>query len=357
MSSGLTDILTRTFCQPTQRLCSIPNQSTRDPIALKQSLCKFRNNGNTATLAPANLFLAAGSDEVIDALIRCFCCPGHDTILICPPVYERYSIAAQINDVKVVEVPLDPQQSFQFQLAKVKNTLSSDPSIKLIFICSPGQPTGTMVSLEDIQDILLNASWNGVLIVDEAYIDFATERGSLATHVLLHPNLVVVQTLSKGFGLAGLRLGIAFASLDIAELLNNIRTPYNIGNLTIHVAMEAMKDTYMAMMRTNITNIRLERDRLAGELPKIRGVGLVKGELNANFLLFEVLDSPTNQGKPCNRSAMKLTESLVSRYGILVRYKGNMHGCHGSIRVTIGTEGEMTRFLEGVTSILESMYI
>lgn len=178
----------------------------RHQIDLKSLLCAYRNRNPTNPLTPANLFLGVGSDEAIDALLRCFCRPGVDKILTCPPTYGMYGVSAQVNDVEVVKVDLNLESgNFELRPDAINEVLSNDPNIKLVYICSPGNPTGALVDPEAVKKVLSHPTWNGVVIVDEAYVDFAPDGSSLAPWVVDYPNLVVMQTLSKAFGLAGIR--------------------------------------------------------------------------------------------------------------------------------------------------------
>jgi len=201
---------------------------------LKQLLCTLRNTHTHTqkTLTPENLFVGVGSDEAIDALIRAFCTPGKDKILTCPPTYGMYSVSAQVNDVTVVKAPLDVNNDFALQPYLINEMLSQDAHIKMVYICSPGNPTANLARKEDVEAVLRHPTWNGIVVLDEAYIDFAPDGTSLAEWVNDWPNLVVMQTLSKAFGLAGIRLGAAFTSPPIARLLNSLKAPYNISNPT-----------------------------------------------------------------------------------------------------------------------------
>ena len=173
---------------------------------LKQLLCNLRNTHThtSKTIGPEHLFVGVGSDEAIDALIRAFCAPGKEKILTCPPTYGMYSVSAQVNDVSLVKVPLQ-LPTFDLDVPAIQKALTSDPSIKLAYLCSPGNPTGKLLKKADVQAIL-ETNWNGVVVLDEAYIDFAPEGASMAEWVAEWPNLVVMQTLSKAFGHAGIRL-------------------------------------------------------------------------------------------------------------------------------------------------------
>ncbi|KAJ5753079.1 Aminotransferase class I/classII [Penicillium odoratum] len=322
-------------------------------IELKQLFCNLRNTHHHTqkTLKPESLFVGVGSDEAIDAMLRCFCTPGKDKILTCPPTYGMYSVSAQVNDVDIVKVPLDVSNGFQLQVDKINEALSTDPSIKLVYICSPGNPTANLIRKEDIRKVLEHPTWNGVVIVDEAYIDFAEEGSSLAEWVTEWPNLAVMQTLSKAFGLAGIRLGVAFTSPEIARLLNSLKAPYNISSPTSALATAALSAPNLAVMRQYRAQIVAQRDRLLRELPQIPGVGRFLGGNDANFLLVEILDN----GKPSNVAALAAYEALAEKRGVVVRFRGKEYGCEGCIRITVGTETEVTKFLQELRVVLAGL--
>ena len=303
-------------------------------------------------LTPDNLFVGVGSDEAIDALLRCFCVPGRDRILVCPPTYGMYAVSAQVNDVALFKVPLLPAPEFGLDVEAVCRALETEEHIKLVYLCTPGNPTGGLVAKEDIQKLLEHPTWNGVVILDEAYIDFAPEGSSLAEWVLEHPNLVVLQTLSKAFGMAGIRLGAAFTSPPIARLLNNLKAPYSISSPTSALASHALSPSGLAVMRANRQKIITQRERLLAGLPKIPGVGRLRGGTASNFLMFEMLDS---EGKPDNGIALKVYEGLAETKGVVVRFRGKEYGCLGCLRITVGTEDEVTRLLEAVRKSLEEV--
>ncbi|KAJ3948816.1 histidinol-phosphate transaminase [Colletotrichum tropicale] len=318
---------------------------------LKQLLCNLRNTHThtTKTLGPENVFVGVGSDEAIDALLRCFCAPGKDRILTCPPTYGMYSVSAQINDVSIVKVPLKPAPEFAMDTDAILDTLSKEDNIKLVYLCTPGNPTGSVLSKDDIRRVMEHPTWNGVVVLDEAYIDFAPEGSSLAEWVLEWPNLVVMQTLSKAFGMAGIRLGAAFTSPPIARLLNAMKAPYNISSPTSALACYAVSEKGLAVMRDNRTKILTQRDRIIAELPKIPGVGRLRGGTESNFLLYEMLNA---EGKPDNVTALAVYERLAENKGVVVRFRGKEHGCLGCLRITVGTEDEVTRFLSSIEKTL-----
>ncbi|KAI9878344.1 MAG: histidinol-phosphate transaminase [Pleopsidium flavum] len=326
---------------------------------LKELLCNLRNTHNhtSKSLRPENLFVGVGSDEAIDALLRCFCTPGHDKILTCPPTYGMYAVSAQVNDLQVVKVPLDTRNKFALRPDAINQALSTDPSIKIVYICSPGNPTAHLVSKSNLQKVLEHPTWNGIVVLDEAYIDFAPDGSSLAEWVTEWPNLVVMQTLSKAFGLAGIRLGAAFASPEIARLLNNLKAPYNISSPTSAIAIAALAPGNLKVMRANRAKILKQRERLLAELPKIDGIGQFLGGQDSNFLLVEILDKPRDRGgEPSNEVALKVYEALAENKGVVVRFRGKEVGCTGCLRITVGTEEEVDKLLQEIKQVMGDIH-
>jgi len=336
----------------------------RRQLELKQAFCDFRNRRNGTTLTPANLCLSAGLDDVIDLVIRCLCRPGHDRIVVCPPVYHMYQTAATINDVATISVPLNPHRNFQLQLSELQQTLSSDRNIKICFICTPGNPTGHAIPIDNIAAILDNPSWRGILVVDEAYIDFSPRSPSAAALIGRYPRLVVLQTLSKAFGLAGIRVGFAIACAHLCAVLNNVRKPYAVGGPSIALARAALAEPSIAVLDAKLQAIFDQRTRLARDLGRIPGIG-IKGGLDANFVLFEVLgiagtasassEAGGSFNRPCNAAARELVGLLRHSAGILVRFKGLEHGCEGCIRVSVGKGAENKRFVEQVCLLMKRL--
>lgn len=263
-----------------------------------------------------------------------------------------YSVSAQVNDVGIVKVPLNTEHNFSLQPDQINQALEKDPSIKLVYICSPGNPTANLVRKQDVQKVLEHKTWNGVVVLDEAYIDFAPDGTSLAEWVAEWPNLVVMQTLSKAFGLAGIRLGAAFTSPPIAGLLNNLKAPYNISNPTSQLAIAALQPKNLAVMRANREKILAQRERLLSEMPKVEGVGRFRGGKESNFLLVEMLDA---SNKPSNEVALAVYEQLAETKGVVVRFRGKEMGCLGCLRITVGTENEVTRFLKELAVVLKGV--
>ncbi|KAG5931396.1 hypothetical protein E4U60_006111 [Claviceps pazoutovae] len=338
---------------------------------LKQLLCNLRNTHahTPKTITPENLFVGLGSDEAIDALIRCFCVPGQDSILTCPPTYGMYAVSAQVNDVNVLKVPLLPGPAFSLDIPAIMDALSASssssaaaaatsadsasasassssptksPTVKLVYLCSPGNPTGSLLPKPDLHKLLSHPTWNGILILDEAYIDFANPTASLAELTAEYPNLVVLQTLSKAFGMAAIRLGAAFCPGPIAKLLNNMKAPYNVPSPTSALAIQALSPTGLARMRENLAKISVQRDRLLGELEGMEGIGGLRGGRDANFLLCDVLG---RGGEPDNGVAGRVYEMLAQEFHVVVRFRGKEPGCEGCLRITVGTEEEVTRLV------------
>ncbi|KAK3637669.1 histidinol-phosphate transaminase [Elasticomyces elasticus] len=323
---------------------------------LKQLLCNLRNTHlhTQKTLTPDHLFVGVGSDEAIDALLRAFCSPGSDKIVTCPPTYGMYAVSAQVNDVGIVKIPLDASSSFALDTGKISAALAEDERIKMVYLCSPGNPTASLIPKSSVQKILEHPTWNGVVVLDEAYIDFAPPDSSLAEWVTEWPNLVVMQTLSKAFGLAGIRVGAAFASPEIAGLLNNMKAPYNIPNPTSEIAVQALQPRNLKVMHKHREQIIEQRDRLLREMPSIPGVGRFLGGQASNFLLVEMLDKTS--GHASNEVALQVYERLAETRGVVVRFRGKEPGCLGCLRVTVGTEKEITRFLEELRNVLDEVF-
>ncbi|KAI8073322.1 histidinol-phosphate aminotransferase [Gongronella butleri] len=286
-----------------------------------------------------NVFLGVGSDEVIDMLMRVACVPAKDKILITPPTYGMYGVCAHINDVHVVKTPLIVEGgAYQLDTEKVLQDLRANPDVKLVFLCSPGNPTGTCLSHESIRAVL-ESDYEGLVVVDEAYVDFVThDQGSVVTWVNRYPNLVVMQTLSKSFGLAGIRMGIAAAHPDVIQILNNTKAPYNIGTPSAQIALEALSPEGVARMMAYRDRLIAQRASVIEQLQSLEGVGRILGGNDANFVLAEILAKDTKQ--PCNTRAEAIYKYMAESKDVVVRFRGKEYGCTGCLRVTIGTEDE-----------------
>ncbi|CAH1763620.1 13710_t:CDS:2 [Entrophospora sp. SA101] len=294
-----------------------PNQ-----VMVKERLLKFRNMPTIDYL-----FLGVGSDEIIDLLMRVFCIPGKDKILITPPTYGMYLITANINDVATV---------------KISKVLKQDKNIKIVFLCSPGNPTGTLLSKDDVKLILEDPNLNGIVVVDEAYIDFVdkSKNASFVDWVKDYPNLFVMQTLSK----------IGIGNPKIVQLMNNTKAPYNINSLTSKAALNALSDENINKMYKIVKKIKDEQIKIIKSIKEIKGIGKILGSNDANFILVQILDE--NNKKPSNEKANWLYKELADNHGIVVRYRGNELGCKGCLRITVGTIEDNVTLLKTLKELL-----
>ncbi|KAL0570749.1 histidinol-phosphate transaminase [Marasmius crinis-equi] len=298
-----------------------------------------------------HIFLGVGSDEVIDLLMRVCVTPGgQEKILITPPTYGMYSVCAQVNDVGVVKVPLElsgaqgeggTKGRFSLRVDTVKSAIDADPGIKLIFICSPGNPTGTLIPLASIKALLDHEKFKGIVVVDEAYIDFSDEGSSAVSLVKEYANLCVMQTLSKSFGLAAIRLGIAIAQPPLIQVLTNTKAPYNISTPAASFALAALSSPALISMRGNVDKLVKSRGELLQALSALKhlGVGSPIGGNDANFLMIPILNK-AEPHKPDNVRAQKVYKTLAEERGIVLRFRGNEAGCEGCLRITVGSEEE-----------------
>ncbi len=273
-----------------------------------------------------NIFLGNGSDEAIDILFRAFCNPGIDNVIICPPTYGMYEVSANINDVFVKKVPLT--QKFQLDLEGISEVV--DENTKLIFLCSPNNPTGNSLLYEDIEIILNN--FNGIVVIDEAYINYSRQRSFIA-ELTEYPNLVVLQTLSKAWGLAGLRLGMAFASEKIIYVFNKIKPPYNINAATQEIVLQALDNIEQINSWTKETIV--EREKLAARLKEFGFVHEVFPS-DANFLLVKTV------------APGLLYMHLSMKSHIVVRNRSEVTLCEGCLRITVGTPEQNQALIESL---------
>ncbi|KAG9099077.1 histidinol-phosphate transaminase [Ceratobasidium sp. 370] len=318
---------------------------------IKTRLASLRN-----ITSSEKVFLGVGSDEVIDLLMRVCCRPEHDKILITPPTYGMYAVTAQVNDVGIVKVPLLVEKGdFQLDMPAIKKAVVSDPSIKLIFICSPGNPTGTLIPLQDIRNLLEDSAFKGIVVVDEAYIDFASKEDSAVSLIDEYANLCVMQTLSKSFGLAAIRLGIALAQPPLIQILTNTKAPYNISTPSASLALAALSPEGIAIMQSKIAVLNKNRVELLRGLSKLAplGVGEVIGRNHANFVLAPILSK--DGGEPDNTRSSVAYKRLAEELGVVVRFRGNEHGCKGCLRITVGSDEEVKVVLERLEKVLTEM--
>lgn len=279
------------------------------------------------SVPPENILLGNGSDECIDLLIRAFCEPKVDNIIICPPTYGMYEVCAHINDVPVKAVPLTP--NFQLDLHALEENI--DAHTKLIFLCSPNNPTANSLIREDVE-VLLN-NFDGLVVIDEAYINFSKQR-TFSMELQDYPNLVVMQTFSKAWGLAALRLGMTIASQEIIDVLNKIKPPYNINQATQDLVMKALDN--LDDVNAMIFEIVKQREELAYTLEQIPYVKEVYPS-DANFLLVKV------------DNAVAVYNYLKEK-GIIIRNRSNVILCEGCLRITVGTEEENRELIEALGS-------
>lgn len=271
------------------------------------------------------IFLGNGSDECIDVIIRAVCEPGIDNIIICPPTYGMYQVSADINNVQVKKVPLTP--AFQLDLPAIEEAI--DDHTKAIFLCSPNNPTGNSLIKEDVEAILNN--YFGLVVMDEAYINFSRHR-SFIQELKDYPQLVILQTLSKAWGLAALRVGMAFASEEFIQVMNKVKPPYNINQASQDLVLTALEE--VGQVNDMIRILVSERERLDLELRKLTTV-LDIYPSDANFLLVKVKD------------AKGLYNALLTE-GIVVRDRSSVALCEGCLRITVGTETENNRLLAAI---------
>jgi histidinol-phosphate aminotransferase len=292
-----------------------------DPLQwkLKEDLSKIKG------IPPRNIFIGNGSDEVIDIAFRIFCEPAKSNIIICPPTYGMFKVCANINDVGVKEINLTKD----FQLDVERILVSIDSNTRLLFLCSPNNPTGNNMKRMDIE-ILLN-NFPGIVVIDEAYINYSKQKTFLQ-ELTEYENLVVMQTLSKAWGLAALRLGIAFASERIIELFNKVKPPYNINRASQDLGLEALSK--ISEINTNIENIIEQRNVLQQQLLQFDFIKTIYPS-DANFILVK-----TN-------NADELYAYLSGRK-IIVRNRSKEPLCENCVRITVGTPAENAILIEAL---------
>ena len=271
------------------------------------------------------IFIGNGSDECIDILLRTFCEPGKDNIIICPPTYPMYEVSANINDIEVQKALL--LSDYQLNVAHIEQLVN--PNTKIIWICSPNNPTGNSLDLIDIETILNH--FDGIVVVDEAYINFSKQK-SFVQSLIDYPNLVVLQTLSKAWGLAGLRLGMCFASPEIIGYMNKVKAPYNINIVTQELALQALEEVGQVNdMIKLLVDMRNALAQVIASMPHVIQVF----PSDTNFILVKI------------PKARQLYEYLLSK-GIIVRDRSALELCEDSLRITVGTEQENTLLVDAM---------
>lgn len=277
---------------------------------------------------PTQIFLGNGSDEPIDLIVRAFCEPNQDSILITEPTYGMYKVCADVNAVNVQQVLLTPD--FDLDLDAIPNTF--DATTKVIFLCSPNNPTGNLLSRDKIVEVLKR--FYGLVVIDEAYIDFAKSK-SFVQELRKYPNLVVLQTFSKAWGLAGLRLGMCFASEEIVHILNKIKYPYNVNVRSQELALDALENIYRKDIW--VDEILKEREILRRELRNLKIVDKIFHS-DANFLLVRVKDAQS-------------TYQYLMDNRIIVRDRSKVNLCYNCLRITVGTPEENKRLIEALKQL------
>jgi histidinol-phosphate aminotransferase len=284
--------------------------------------------GEIKGIPAENILLGNGSDEVLDLIFRAFCEPGKDNIFTLPPTYGMYQVLAEINNIDNREVLLT--DNFQPNVPKIFNKV--DDNTKLIFLCSPNNPTGNSFSEKKILEILNN--FNGLVVIDEAYIDFS-ESESWINKLEKYPNLIITQTLSKAYGMAGIRLGICYASAEIIQILNKIKPPYNVNELTQRRALERVVD--IVSVRKEISDILTERNKLIKALLEVDFVEKIYNS-DANFILIKVDNA-------------KLRYDQLLQKGIVIRNRTSQPLCENTLRLTVGTTEENQKLIESFQSL------
>ncbi|MHB1146555.1 MAG: histidinol-phosphate transaminase [Lutibacter sp.] len=294
-----------------------PQQTT-----VKVALSKLKE------ISVSQILLGNGSDEVLDLIFRAFCEPKTDNVITLPPTYGMYGVLANINAVENRVVLLS--EDFLPQVEKIIEAV--DENTKIIFLCSPNNPTGNSFSDESVE-ILLN-SFNGLVVIDEAYIDFSSEKSWLQ-RLNEFPNLIITQTLSKAYGMAGIRLGICYASAEIIAVLNKIKPPYNVNELTQRKALERLEDK--ESIKFEIESIISEREALLEVLKEVKFVEKIY-PTEANFILVKVDD------------ANKRYNELIAR-GIVIRNRTTQPLCENCLRLTVGTASENKKLIEALKEL------
>lgn len=289
--------------------------------ALKHRLAEIKNS------AVNNIFIGNGSDEIIDIAFRIFCYPEKDKALTFSPTYGMYDVAADINDIELIKIPLDTD--FQIDTKSVIPYLN-DKNLKLIFICSPNNPTGNLINADDIRFILNN--FNGIVLLDEAYIDFSNQK-SFITKIGAYPNLIVSQTLSKAWGMAGIRLGVAYMNEQILSYYNKVKAPYNISSINQAEALNMLNNA--RVVQEKIEEILAEKQKMQQELQLLKTVRKVYPS-DANFFLVEV------------ENAEQTYNQLIKQQIIIRNRNSVIKNC---LRITVGTAQENQQLINALKKI------
>lgn len=275
------------------------------------------------------LLVSRGSDEAIDLLVRAFCRAGEDAVVVCPPTFGMYAVAARIQGAQVIPVPLRADAGFALDVQRLLEQCT--PRVKLIFLCSPNNPTGNLLAEESILEVADALAGRALVVLDEAYVEFAA-RESLARHIRQRPQLAVLRTLSKAHGLAGARLGTLIADPEVIALVGKLIAPYAIAQLTLEAVLRSLGGSHLQSLRERVLEVRLERERVHRALARLAGVSEALPS-EANFLLARFAD-PT----------AALARARAAR--VLVRDARGYPGLGDALRVTLGTPSQNDRLLQ-----------
>ena len=294
-------------------------------LKVKQLLSEIKE------VSTKNMLLGNGSDEVLDLIFRAFCEPNKDNIIILPPTYGMYKVLADINAIDVIEVQL----TADFQPKTQTILLAANQQSKLLCLCSPNNPTGNSFSRVQVEKLV--RQFKGIVVLDEAYIDFSEEESWL-NRLEEFPNLIITQTMSKAYGMAGIRLGVCYASKEIISVLNSIKPPYNVNALTQQKAIDRL--TAKENIQNEIQRIKTQKEGLMVALREIDFIERIVPS-DANFLLIKV------------DNATKRYQQLI-KTGIVVRNRSNQSLCENCLRISVGTEMENEKLIESFQSISKS---
>jgi histidinol-phosphate aminotransferase len=316
--SGKSGIFMDANESPFGNLNRYPDPYQRD---LKKAISKVKE------VKEENIFLGNGSDEIIDLCFRIFCNPGIDKVLTFSPTYGMYQVSASVNDIEVIRIPLN--ENFQIDMNKV-TPLFSNKNLKLIFICSPNNPTGNAMNYPDVEKILSN--FEGIIVIDEAYIDFS-EKPSFIRLIERYPNLIIMQTFSKAFGLAAARIGMAFSNRSVIQYFNKLKPPYNISTINQKAVLSKLER--IEEYKTQVIKIKKERERLSSNLTKMKITEKVF-ESDANFLLVKV------------KNADYIYKTLVNK-NIITRNRSSI--INNCLRITIGKKSENDKLVKALREL------
>ena len=289
---------------------------------LKEELAKVKG------IQANQIIIGNGSDELLDLLFRAFCVPGKDSVVTIKPSYGMYDVLAQTNDVKLTEVALDADFNLDGDAL-----LASAKGAKMIILCSPNNPTGNLLNRNVILDVL--SKFNGIVVIDEAYIDFSNGKTFLQ-ELSNSPNLFVSQTMSKAYGMAGIRVGLGFGSVEVIDILNKLKPPYNVNELSQKFALARLRD--VKQVAEEVLQILLERSRVLAFLQESKHVERIY-RTDANFILFKVANADD-------------LYDFFAKNGVVVRNRSKQFGCENCLRVSIGTHEENERFIQVLNEYL-----